>query len=666
MLPQVADDPALQILRIERRLQRERAARLEAEAVAERGLRELYEKQQQLELLETIAAASNQSTSIEATFGLAIREICKFTEWPLGQAYIVHRRGEDLRLDPLHVRHAADADALRPLMEATKAISFASGEGLPGRVFASATPAWLQHLATDRNFPRAGAVAACGINSGMAFPILVGRDVAAVVEFFSYKEQELDTALLTLLGQIGIQLGRVIERKQAQDRLIHDASHDGLTGLPNRVLFRDRVDRAVARAKRVSGECFAVLFIDLDRFKLVNDSLGHAAGDDLLVAIALRLNDVLQRHSAAHTLARLGGDEFTVLLEELDSPERAMQIGELLIDALRTPILIDGQEIYAGASIGVTNITGAEQSPETLLRNADLAMYRAKSLGRGRVELYDTGLHDIAVERLRLEGDLRRALANNEFILHYQPIVSLETRDIVGFESLIRWQRGPQDIVPPGDFIGVAEDTGLIVLIGGWVLKEACRKLAGLQARYPRSEPLTMSINISPRQFMQPDFIDQVRRAVLSSELEPRSVRLEITETAAMDEPERTILVLTELREFGVRISVDDFGTGYSSLNYLHRLPVDTLKIDRSFVTGLGLTVEGTQIIRTILDLAKNLKIDVVAEGTEQEGQIRQLADMGCHYAQGYYFSKPLASPDLETFMDSPSPLSKVAAQTAD
>jgi diguanylate cyclase (GGDEF)-like protein len=264
------------------------------------------------------------------------------------------------------------------------------------------------------------------------------------------------------------------------------------------------VDRAVARAKRVSGECFAVLFIHLNRFKLVNDSLGHAAGDDLLVEIALRLNDVLQRHSAAHTLARLGGDEFTVLLEELDSPERAMQIGELLIDALRTPILIDGQEIYAGASIGVTNITGAEESPETLLRNADLAMYRAKSLGRGRVELYDTGLHDIAVERLRLEGDLRRALASNEFILHYQPIVSLETYDIVGFESLIRWQRGPQDIVPPGDFIGVVEDTGLIVLIGGWVLREACRKLAGLQARYPRSEPLTMSINISPRSSCSP------------------------------------------------------------------------------------------------------------------------------------------------------------------
>lgn len=552
------------------------------------------------------------------------------------------------------------------MIEATKATSFASGEGLPGRVFASAAPVWLQQLATDRNLPRADAVAACGIHSGMAFPILVGRDVTAVVEFFSYKEQEPDAALLTLLGQIGIQLGRVIERKQAQDRLIHDASHDGLTGLPNRLLFRDRVGRAVVRARRVLDEHFAVLFIDLDRFKLVNDSLGHAAGDDLLIEVAQRLKRVLQQDSEAHTLARLGGDEFTVLLEGLDGPDKAMQIGELLIEATRMPIPIDGQDIYASASIGVANITGTEQSPEALLRNADLAMYRAKSLGRGRVELYDTELHDIAVERLKLEGDLRRALANNEFILHYQPIVSLATHDIVGFESLIRWQRSPREIVPPGGFIGVAEESGLIVLIGGWVLREACRMLAELQVKFFRPEPLTMSINISPRQFIQPDFIDQVRRAVSDAGLEPRSVRLEITETVAIGDPERTILVLTALREFGVRISIDDFGTGYSSLNYLHRLPVDSLKIDRSFVTGLGLTGEGTQIIRTILELAKNLKIDVVAEGTEQEGQIRQLADMGCHYAQGYYFSKPLAAPDVEVLLGSSALLSKVAEQTAD
>ncbi|MDE2331899.1 MAG: GGDEF domain-containing protein [Bradyrhizobium sp.] len=666
MLPQVTDDPGLQVLRIERRLQRERAARLEGEAIAEKGLRELYEKQQRLALVETIAAASNQSASIEGAFNLAIKEICKYTEWPLGQAYIVHCSSEDLRLEPLQARHVTDEDALRPMIEATSATSFVCGEGLPGRVFASATPVWVQCLATDRNLPRADAVVACGIHSGIAFPILVGREVAAVVEFFSYKDQEPDAALVRLLGQIGIQLGRVIERKRAEDRLIYEASHDGLTGLPNRLLFRDRVDRAVARARRISGEHFAVLFIDLDRFKLVNDSLGHAAGDNLLVEIAQRLHGVLQQHLAAYTLARLGGDEFTVLLEELDSPNKAMQIGKLLIDALRTPILIDGQEIYASASIGVTNITGTEPSPETPLRNADLAMYRAKSLGRGRVELYDIGLHDIAVERLRLEGDLRRALVNKEFILHYQPIVSLETHEIIGFEALIRWQRGPQDLVFPGDFIGVAEDTGLIVLIGGWVLREACRMLAGLQARYPRPEPLAISINISPRQFTQPDFIDQVRRAVLNSGLEPRSVRLEITETVAIGDPERTILVLTALREFGVRISLDDFGTGYSSLNYLHRLPVDTLKIDRSFVTGLGLTVEGTQIIRAILVLAENLKIDVVAEGTEQEGQIRQLTDMGCHYAQGYYFSKPLALPDLDALLDSSAPLSKVAARSAD
>lgn len=651
MLPQTADNPALQILAIERRLQRERAARLEAEAIAEKGLRELYEKQQQLALLETIAAASNQSTSVDDTLHLAIAEICKFTEWPLGQVYIVNRTNNELCLDPSHVRHTADAEAFRPLIDATKATSFVPGYGLPGQVFAAAKPIWLQQLSADQNFPRADAAAACGIQSAVAFPILVGRDVAAVAEFFSYKEQEPDEALLTLLGQIGIQLGRVIERRQAENRLIHDATHDGLTGLPNRVLFRDRVDRAVARARRFPTEGFAVLFVDLDRFKLVNDSLGHAAGDTLLIEIANRLSAIISGDAAPHTLARLGGDEFTLLLEELDDPARAMQIAQRLIDALKTPIEIAGQEIYASASIGVVHAAGTEETSETLLRNADLAMYRAKSLGRGRVALYDAGMHGVAVERLRLESDLRRALADNAFVLHYQPIVSLATGDIAGFEALVRWQRSTQCIVLPGEFIEVAEDTGLIVLLGGWILKEACQTLAQLQAKFPQAEALTMSINISPRQFMQPDFVDQVIRAVTVANVAPRSIRLEITETVAIGDPERTIHVLTMLREFGVRISVDDFGTGYSSLNYLHRLPVDTLKIDRSFVSGLGPAGEGVEIVQTILDLAENLHIDVIAEGTEQERQIRQLTEMGCHYAQGYYFSEPLTQHDLELLL---------------
>jgi diguanylate cyclase (GGDEF)-like protein len=653
MLPQAAatDDPALRILRIERRLQRERAARLEAEAIAEKGLRDLYEKQQQLTLLETIAAASNQSTSIDDTLLLALTEICRFTEWPLGQAYFVKRKGDAIRLEPSRIHHAANAPVLQAMIEASMAASFAPGEGLPGRVFASATPAWLPHLAADPNFPRQSVAIACGLQSGMAFPILVGRDVAAVVEFFSYREQEPAAELLTLLGQIGIQLGRVIERKKSEDRLIHDASHDGLTGLPNRVLFRDRIDRTITRARRYPHERFAVLFLDLDRFKLVNDSLGHAAGDRLLIEIAGRFNDVLARNSVAHTLARLGGDEFTVLLEELDGPDAAEEIAGALLEALRAPMRIDGQDIYANVSIGIAHLDGKDESADTVIRNADLAMYRAKAVGRGRVAIYDESMHDTAARRLRLESDLRRALTNNEFVLHYQPIISLETHDIAGFESLVRWQRGPQDMVPPGDFIGIAEETGLIVLIGAWVLNEACAMLARLQRKFVRPVPLTMSINISPRQFMQADFVDQVRRAVRSAGIEARHVRLEITETVTIGDPERTILVLGELRKFGVKISVDDFGTGYSSLNYLNRLPIDTLKIDRSFVSNLNSSGEGRQIIRAILDLAQNLNIDVVAEGTELVDQVEQLTDMGCHYAQGYYFSRPLAARDLDVFM---------------
>lgn len=666
MLPQqAAEDPSLTILRIERRLQRERAARLEAERIAEKGLRDLYEKQQQLALLETIAAASNQSASVEDTLLLAINEICRFTEWPLAQTYFVKRTDENIHLEPSTIRHASNVAALHDMIEASMAMSFAPGNGLPGRVLASAAPEWLPQLAADQNFPRAAQATAVGLKSGIAFPILVGRDVAAVVEFFSYHEQEPAPELLTLLGQIGIQLGRVIERKHAEDRLIHDASHDGLTRLPNRVLFRDRVDRAIVRIKRFPHERFGVLFLDLDRFKLVNDSLGHAAGDHLLIEIAARFNRVLMQRSAAHTLARLGGDEFTVLLEELDELTTAAQIAESLIEALRAPIRIDGQDIYASVSIGVANLDSRTESSDMVLRNADLAMYSAKALGRGRVAVFDSSLHDIAAQRLRLESDLRRALINNEFVLHYQPIISLETGGIAGFESLIRWQRGPRDLVAPGEFIGIAEESGLIVLIGGWVLVESCKMLAHLHAKFPRHEPLSISINISPRQFTQPDFIDQVRRAVLDAGIEPRHVRLEITETVTISDPERTIQVLTQLREFGVKISIDDFGTGYSSLNYLTRLPVDTLKIDRSFVNDLSRSGDGKQVIRAILDLAKNLNIDVVAEGTELEGQVRQLTDMGCHFAQGFYFSRPLASQDLDSLLTSPGGLPLTAANMA-
>jgi diguanylate cyclase (GGDEF)-like protein len=639
----------LRILKLERRLARERSARIEAEAIAERGLRELYGKQLQLSLLETIATRANQSISVDETFRFALSEVCRHLGWLFG---CVHRLAETppRRLVFSQIWHADDDTRSDAFISATRDLAFPSGIGLPGRVLSSGLAAWVPDVTADPNFPRRAAALACGMRAGFAFPVLVGREVVAVMEFFAGEVIGADAPLLAVMAQIGTQLGRVIERKRLEDRLIHDASHDPLTGLPNRLLFADRLARAVAWRKRHPGTEYAVLFIDLDRFKLVNDSLGHGAGDILLTEIGKRLQRVLDEAErgdadgagSAHTLARLGGDEFTILLEDIGHPSAAVRFAERVQDVVRLPSVIDGQEVYTTASIGIASSATDYASAEEILRDADLAMYRAKALGRARTEIFDHSLHERAIERLKLEADLRRGLRNREFVLHYQPIVALESRRVVGFEALVRWQRTPTQLVPPNDFIGIAEETGIIVYIGAWVLREACATLVQLQRAFPRDEPLTMNINVSPRQFLQPDFVDQVRQGVLDSGVDPGAIRLEVTESVTIKDPETTRSILNELRSFGVRVGIDDFGTGYSSLSYLHRLPFDALKIDRAFVSALTENVEGREIIQTILDLARNLKMDVVAEGTETEAHVKQLQGMGCDFAQGYFFARPL------------------------
>jgi diguanylate cyclase (GGDEF)-like protein len=648
-LPEPAEDLRITLLRLERRVERERRARLEAEAIAEGGTRALFEKQRQLKLLQTIATAANESSSIADTLRFALREVCTFTGWSLGHVY--EAAGQELL--PTPIWHAADPGTATVFREATLQTPLPRGVGLPGRVLATGAPAWLTDVTGATNFPRAATAAAAGLRAGFAFPVLVGREVAAVLEFFSSAAQKPDPALLALTAQIGTQLGRVIERKRAEERLVHDASHDPLTGLPNRALLIDRINRAVARRKRHDSYHFAVLFVDLDRFKLVNDSLGHAAGDLLLIDVghrlqaALRASDLMARSGpgageSVHTLARLGGDEFIVLLEEVERPSDAAQVGERLLEALGRSLTIDGQEVYATASIGIATSATDYDSAEDALRDADLAMYRAKALGRGRVEIYDKGLHELAVGRLKLESDLRRALRDEEFVLHYQPIVSLDNSAVVGFEALVRWQRSPDELVYPDSFISIAEDTGLIVYLGLWVLREACRTAARWQREFPRPKPLMMSVNLSPRQFQQPDLVEQIRAIVTDAGVAPNTIRLEVTEGVTIGDPERTIRILEDLRSFGVGVGIDDFGTGYSSLSYIHRLPLDMLKIDRSFVRGMDASGEGRQIVRTIMDLAQNLNIGVIAEGTEFASDIEQLKAMGCRFGQGFFFSRPV------------------------
>jgi diguanylate cyclase (GGDEF)-like protein/PAS domain S-box-containing protein len=433
----------------------------------------------------------------------------------------------------------------------------------------------------------------------------------------------------------------ISRRKQMEERLLHDAFHDALTGLPNRALFMDHLRLAVERARRPKKKyLFAVLFLDLDRFKIINDSLGHTMGDQLLVATAARIQKCL-RH--LDTVARFGGDEFAVLLDGVEDVNDTIRVAQRLQREITTPINVGGHEVFTSVSIGIALSDTGYERPEEVLRDADTAMYRAKAAGKSRYEIFDTGMHSRAVALLRLETDLRRAVEREEFVVHYQPIVSLFDDSIQGFEALVRWQHPERGLVTPSEFIPVAEETGLIIPLGGWVLRESCRQMHQLQAASASPRPLSLSVNLSGKQFMQPDLVGQVTQILLETGFDPRRLQLEITESSVIENTETVTQMLLQLRALGIRLSMDDFGTGYSSLSYLHRFPIHTLKIDRSFVSG----GDGeNEIVRTIIMLARNMGMDIVAEGVETKEQLAYLKELKCEYGQGFLFSRPL---DLDT-----------------
>jgi len=435
------------------------------------------------------------------------------------------------------------------------------------------------------------------------------------------------------------QIQDITDRKKAEARLLHDAFHDGLTGLPNRALLIDHLKLTIARAKQNENEKFAVLFLDLDRFKVVNDSLGHIVGDQLLIGIARRLEICLRE---GDTVARVGGDEFTILLENLTDEKEAAVVAERIHQELGTPFNIGGREVFTTVSIGIAPGSPRYDEPDEILRDADTAMYRAKSHGKARHEIFDEEMHSLALNLLQMETDLRRALERKEFVIEYQPIVSLGDFRLCGFEALIRWQHPERGLISPLDFIPVAEECGQILQIGQWVLEQACIEMRRWQQRFPTDHPLYVTVNLSVKQFAQADLIDQVKESLRVSGLDPNCLKLEITESVVMDNIETTTAMLFQLRALGVRLSIDDFGTGYSSLSYLHRFPIDTLKIDRSFVTRIVNDKENIEIVRTILMLAENLGMDVVAEGVETQEQMSILRQLFCHSGQGYFFSKSM------------------------
>ena len=772
-------DSEVEFVRLERRLGRERRARLEAERIAEAATRELYETIQNLRktsafiaMLQTVAVAANEATSFEEAARVALGQVCQYTGWPIGHLYVTSEPG---LLHPSGVWYFDDPARCLVFREVTEKTDLYSGEGLPGRVLASGRPAWIPDVTEDDNFPRALHAVDIGVRAGFGFPVLVGAEVVGVLEFFTTQPVEPNQPLLELMTNIGTQLGRVVERarsatalrtseertrsiietandafvsmdttgritewnnqaerqfgwtrdeaigllltetiippvhreahssgvarflatgegpvlgrrveleaqrrdghqfpieltpwavpdgdglrfhafihditeRKAFERQLEDQSlHDSLTGLANRVLFLDRLRQALARSAR-DGSRLATLFIDLDRFKAVNDSLGHDAGDRLLLAVADRIGGVLR---PPDTLARLGGDEFVALCEGIESPEAATAIARRILNCLASPFLLGGSEVFASASVGIAFARPGDADPNQLLGDADLAMYRAKERGNSH-ELFDEDMRSRAVERLSTERALRHGIGEGELIALYQPVFELKEGAVVGLEALVRWRHPDRGLLGPAEFIPLAEETGLVGRIGEWMLRTACRQVRQWRDRHPDSPDIWMAVNLSVRELEQPRLLDDLVDLLATYALAPETLLLEVTESVLMHDARGVIRRLWELKELGVRLALDDFGTGYSSLDRLRRMPVEALKIDRSFIEDMNRTPGGTSLVAAVIAMSHSLGLGVVAEGVETPDQLRTLRRLRCDQFQGFLAAPPLPADEAERFL---------------
>jgi diguanylate cyclase (GGDEF)-like protein/PAS domain S-box-containing protein len=587
----------------------------------------------------------SESASEEEAMQLVLRTICQALGWACGNYWKWDAAAELLRCtETWHIEAAAIGEFIDA---STPNEAPAWRDGAPGtstggvvrRVWFNGEPVWFPDVLRQPDFRRGPMAAKAGLRAAFGFPILAGARPLGLMEFYSREIEQPDTALLQMVRAIGSQIGQFIQRKQAEEKVLHLAQFDTVTGLPNRNLFNDRLGLMLAQARR-NEWLLGILFVDLDRFKAVNDNYGHAAGDLLLRQVAARLNECLRD---TDVVGRLSGDEFALVLSNLAKADDAGLVAQKILGALAAPFDLDGQQIHISASIGIALFPGDGTEPDTLVKNADIAMYRAKEQGRNGYQFYLPEMNERLMQRLKLETRLRSALERGEFVLHYQPKASLDTGAITGFEALLRWRQGDR-LVSPEEFIPVLEETHLIVPVGEWVLRSACAQLVRWREQGVAARPV--AVNLSARQFQHKNLAAVVGRILRETGVAPELLELELTETLLMSDAQEAVQTLRALKSLGVRLAIDDFGTGYSSLAYLRRFPLDTLKIDRAFIRDVAVNADDAVIAQAIISLAHGLKLKVVAEGVETAAQLDFLSGKGCDEIQGFYFVRPLPAED--------------------